>query len=397
MQNLLFITWDGPQTSYMEGLFMPIFQEISKSEEINFHVMQFTWANEDKINVIKEAALSMGITYSVFPILRKPIPIIGSLFTLFTGSKKIRNYIEQHRIDFVMARSTFPAFMVNRLKEKNFKYIFDADGLPIEEQVDFTGLKKDGFHYKWLKKIEKKSLSDVNLVLTRSKKSIDFHLGNIGNKFENKFAVVYNGRDASVFEIDEAKRKIVREKLGIAENEILLIYCGSLGSQYGFSEMLQTFHKLMEEKAVKFLILTGNTAYALKQIGDNSENIIVKNVAFVEIASYLNAADAAFAFRIPSFSMQGVAPIKLGEYLLSGLAVIASKGIGDTEEILQNFKHCFLYDHNIGLRSQMPRIIDFIKNIRLEDRRETRDQALQYFSLQSAAKSYICAFKKMNM
>ncbi len=28
-KNLLFITWDGPQTSYMEGLFMPIFNENS--------------------------------------------------------------------------------------------------------------------------------------------------------------------------------------------------------------------------------------------------------------------------------------------------------------------------------------------------------------------------------
>ncbi len=29
MKNLLFITWDGPQTSYMEGLFMPISNENS--------------------------------------------------------------------------------------------------------------------------------------------------------------------------------------------------------------------------------------------------------------------------------------------------------------------------------------------------------------------------------
>ena len=28
-KNLLFITWDGPQTSYMEGLFIPISNENS--------------------------------------------------------------------------------------------------------------------------------------------------------------------------------------------------------------------------------------------------------------------------------------------------------------------------------------------------------------------------------
>src|SRR5690606_27972045 len=128
-------------TSYMEGLFMPIFQEISKSTEINFHVIQFTWADQEKINQVKKAALSLGIAYSAFPICKEPLAGVGSLLTLFTSSGKIEKYVRENRIDVVMPRSTFPAYMVYKIRNRNFKVIFDADGLPLEESIDFAGLK----------------------------------------------------------------------------------------------------------------------------------------------------------------------------------------------------------------------------------------------------------------
>src|SRR5690554_5492319 len=138
MINILFITWDGPQTSYMEGLFLPIFQKISESENIQFHVMQFTWADENRTASIQKAAEKMGIHYTAEKVYRKPMASIGSLLTIQSGTKKIKKYIQEHEIDVVMPRSTFPAMMVNALKNGELKVIFDADGLPIEERVDFS-------------------------------------------------------------------------------------------------------------------------------------------------------------------------------------------------------------------------------------------------------------------
>ncbi len=90
MKNLLFITWDGPQTSYMEGLFMPIFQEVAKQGDYQFHVVQFTWADAQKIAHTQAAANQMGITYTAWPVLRKPNVAIGSLLTVLTSSAKIK-------------------------------------------------------------------------------------------------------------------------------------------------------------------------------------------------------------------------------------------------------------------------------------------------------------------
>lgn len=395
MQKLLFITWDGPQTSYMEGLFMPIFQEISRIYKIEFHILQFTWGSKERTNLAKVSAKKMGIHYQPLAILKMPIAL-GSLITLLTSTKKIEKYIKENGIDLVMPRSTFPAFIVSRLKNDDIKIIFDADGLPIEERVDFSGLKKDGWQYHWLKSIERKMLLKAHHVITRSQKSIDVHLENIGNSYKDKFSVVYNGRNTSLFSPNNEKRKAIRDQLGIRENEMMMVYCGSLGPQYGWDEMLDVFNVYSKHNSARWLILTGNTQFAEDRIPNNlKEKVIIKKVPFEQVPEYLNAGDIGFAIRKPSFSMQGVAPIKLGEYLLMGMPVIASKGIGDTDEIMNDFPECFSYNHDLGISKQMIEIQSWLELSNGANKENIRNIAKKYFSLEAAADSYIEAFKRL--
>ncbi|MEN2436110.1 glycosyltransferase [Weeksellaceae bacterium A-14] len=393
MKNLLFITWDGPQTSYMEGLFMPIFSEISKKEKIQFHVIQFTWADQKKTEEVKKAAEKLGIRYTAFPVYKKPVASIGSFLTLFTSSQKIEKYIRENKIDIVMPRSTFPAFMVNKIR-KSFegKIIFDADGLPIEERVDFAGLKRNSFLYKFLKSAETKMLKKADAVITRSQKALDIHVQTIGEQHRPKFSVVFNGRDAEKFKFNEEWRRAARKELGV-DDELLFVYAGSLGPQYCMDEMLEIFR--ISERA-KFLILTGNPEFAEKHIPEDlRERIEVKKVPSDEVPYWLNAGDIAFGLRQPTYSMQGVAPIKLGEYLLCGLPVIASKGIGDSEEILINFEESYLYDHKSGIKDNLKEIMEFVENAKFADRNKIRKKALAYFSLEAAAESYIYVLRNI--
>lgn len=394
MKNLLFITWDGPQTSYMEGLFMPIFQEIAKQGAYQFHVIQFTWADAQKIAHTHAAANQMGITYTAWPVLRKPNVSIGSLLTVLTSSAKIKKYIRENNIHMVMPRSTFPAMIVNQIKNKNFKLIFDADGLPIEERIDFAGLKKESFQYKLMKSAETKMLKSADSVMTRSQKAIDIHTAHIGESYRSKFSVVFNGRDRNVFAYRSYLREEVRQELGL-KDELLFVYAGSLGPQYCLNEMLQIFRAYAEKHKAKFLILTGNTAFAEQNIPtEQKAHVILKSVPSEKVSFYLNGGDVAFGLRKPTFSMQGVAPIKLGEYLLCGLPVIASKGIGDTEKILENFEECYLYDHSIGLLPQIEQIKNFVEKAIFVDRNKIAQKAQDYFSLEAAAESYIKAITK---
>ena len=114
-----------------------------------------------------------------------------------------------------------------------------------------------------------------------------------------------------------------------------------------------------------------------------------KTVSSDKVVDYLNASDIAFAIRKPSCSMQGVAPIKLGEYLLTGLPTIASKGIGDTEEQIVKIQNgCFLYDH-----SAKDREIKAVNWVTEEnrDRNIISKSAKDMFSLEKSAEKYINA------
>lgn len=395
-KKVLFITWDGSQTSYMEGLFMPIFHEVMQQDpSLEFHILQFTWAGAEKTDQVKKIGESLGIVYNSIPIMKKPFAALGSLVSLFFGDKKIGSYIRQNDIDIVMPRSTFPALMVQRIRNKNFQVIFDADGLPIDERVDFAGLKKGNRQYRWMKSIERQTLLHADAVITRSQKAIEIHLQSIGEHFRNKFSVVFNGRNTKQFVLNQNFRDNARKELGI-ENELLWIYAGSLGHQYCWEEMLQIFDCSLRVRPSKFLVLTGNLSFASERLPERLRDyIIVKSVTFDKIPYYLNAADVAFALRKPTFSMQGVAPIKLGEYLLTGLPTIASNGIGDTDDILQNFKECFIFNHDNETKYQNTLLEHWIREIEVIDRALIRDKAISFFSLEKAAESYIKAIKNI--
>lgn len=393
--NILFITWDGPQTNYMEGLFMPIFSRIQQNSNSTFHIIQFTWASSEKITITQKAAQELNIIYTKRTIERQPVPTIGNLFTIYNGITFLKNYIKDYDITIVMPRSTMPAIMVNQISKSNFKILFDADGLPLEERVDFSGLSKKSWSYKFLKNQEKKMLLVANGVITRSNQSIDFHLASNSKLDRKKFSVVYNGRDSQVFMPNTSIRENKRSHLAISKETTVFVYSGSLGLQYGFDEMIAIFSEFckINSKAV-FLILTGSIEFAKDRIPiELSKKCIVKLVPFEEIPSYLSVADIAFAIREPKFSMQGVAPIKLGEYLLMGIPTIASAGIGDTEQILKNIPNCYLYDHENNNR--IHDTVASIEGLLLSDRNEIRKVALNYFTIEKSVESYLIAFEKL--
>jgi len=396
MKKVLFITWDGPQTSYMEGLFMPILSEVQKRAPYAVHVIQFTWGTHERIAITQEKALQLNIKYTAHPIARRPVAAIGSLLTLFKGTKFLEKYIKENKIDIVMPRSTMPAIMVNRLKNNSFTILFDADGLPLEERIDFSGLTRHSKQYQWLKKAETKMLLAADGVITRSQKAIDIHLNTIGNKHREKFTVVLNGRDTHFFKPESALRSQVRAALNIPEDAKVFVYCGSLGPQYGWNEMIVIFQKYLQKNTTaRFLILTGNTEFALHRIPTEiSDNVIVKKVPFEEVPKYLDTADVAFALREPKFSMQGVAPIKLGEYLLMGLPTIASAGIGDSEAIMSQVPNAFLFDHKNPEAPQ--EAVKYVENLSQIDHQGIRACGITFFSIEKSAEAYIQSFNKLS-
>jgi UDP-N-acetylglucosamine:LPS N-acetylglucosamine transferase len=395
MKKVVFITWEGSQTNYMEGLFMPILSQVQSQSNYKFHIVQFSWGDAKKVQIIQNSAHELQLIYTHRAIIRKPIAVLGNIITIFRGIQFLKKYIKDNNISIVMPRSTMPAIMVNRIPKNDFKILFDADGLPLEERIDFSGLSRNSKQYQFLKNEENKMLELANAVITRSHDAVKIHLETIKHKSPEKFSVVLNGRNTDFFKPNASERENKRKEFQISSQTKVFVYCGSLGPQYGWNEMITIFRKHHSKNPnALFLILTGNIAFANERIPmDLKEFIIVKTVPFTEIPNYLSVADFAFAIREPKLSMRGIAPIKLGEYLLMGIPTIASVGIGDTEQILNRIPNCFLFDHQNPFR--LEQAVTFIEGLDKTNFDEIRNYALPYFSIEKSANSYCNALNKL--
>lgn len=395
MKKILFISWDGPETSYMEGLFLPIFNKVQQESNYRFHVIQFSWSKPPKVQKINVMADNMKICYHHLQVVKQPTNLIGSVLSLLHGIKFVKRYIKLHAIDVVFPRSTMPAVLVNFIKRTNFKVVFDADGLPLEERIDFGTLTVGSWKYKYLKKQEDKVLQNADLVITRSKKAIHIHAETIGGKHFEKFQRVINGRDINFFKPDATLRAKARQQLGLSSDTKLFVYTGSLGPQYCFSEMLEIFKSTLDNgTSAKFLVLTPQIEFAVKNLSqDLSDLVIIKKVPFSEVPFYLSAGDIAFSLRIPKYSMRGVFPIKLAEYLLMGIPTITSKGIGDTEDFLKDIPGCCIYNH--FSEKSIVTVQDFIATANTINRNAIREQAVAAFSIEKSASQYIKVFNKL--
>lgn len=393
--RVLFVTWDGPQVHYLETLFLPIFRKL-QGKGFAFHVLQFTWqgeggALESQLARCEEA----GIPYRSVPVWRRPRSL-GAFATAFLGNRHVARYIRDHHIDIVMPRSIFAAMATIRAAgQVPVRYLYDSDGLALDERVDFDGWNPSNFRYRFLRRVEAKAIRRADHILTRSSSAIDILAGRGGQGVSSdRFSVVVNGRDEKKFApVSREVRDSVRRELGVEEDGLLLVYAGSVGKQYCIDEMLELFRRVRQLNAKsRLLLLTGDVRAlenCLAKYEEEKRFCCCQRLLPDEVPRYLAASDIGLALRMPSFSMKAVDPVKIGEYLLCGVPVIATAGIGDTSEYLDDEVGLVLRSHSADSLAEAAKWIvnEAVPNADAF-RESCRKRGLQRFALSSAAEGY---------
>jgi glycosyltransferase involved in cell wall biosynthesis len=121
-----------------------------------------------------------------------------------------------------------------------------------------------------------------------------------------------------------------------------LVYAGSLGTWYRLDEMLRVY--AYARKAVpklRFLILNHDEHSLVDQsrqvLGLSQEDVIVRTADYAEMPALLAGAHVGIVLLLQSESKLASSPIKVGEYLASGLPVIVNTGMGDTDGAVQRY------------------------------------------------------------
>lgn len=381
VNNIAFITWDSPETNYLENLFLPIFDALHKKYGYMFTIIQFSWLSQTEVVKRKELVNSYGFNLLYIPIKTGKFFSINKFVTLFKSKKIVDQYIKEQQIDTIMPRSIMPGMLANILDLENVNLVYDADGLALEERIDFSGLKRSSLFYKFFYKSEIQCLNKAEVVLTRTSKSIThFKTKAIDT---SKFNIVKNGKNERLFDITDTELTLPN----INTKTKVFLYCGSIGPQYRLDVMFDIFNAyLKHNQDAHFIFLTGNQQAIQPFLNnDNRDHVTLKKVLNKEVPVYINSASICFGLREYAYSMQGVSPIKLGEYLLCGKPIIASQNIGDTNERLQNKKGILLINNN---NYNLKEIIQFIDTDFTPVKQDIRQLGLQEYSIDQAAQSY---------
>lgn len=337
--RILFVTWDGPAQSYLESLYLPMLARIPRSR---FEVLQFTWASADRIDDTRRAAARHGVSYSAVRIHRGSSIAAGTALAVAVGVAELRR--RRARFDAVWARSNIPAAIVlgAAFAGLDVPILFDADGVPEDERVEFAGWNPRGLPYRAFRLAEEEALLRADAVVTRTRRARLLLCARAGAGLDpSRLFVVPNAKDSDRFSPgDPATRAATRREAGVPSDAPWLLSVGSVGAQYHLVEAIRFFeHVRARHSEARFHVLTGQTDEAQRTVdrllaSDVARAVVVERRHPDQVPELIAAADLGIALRTPSFSQQAISPIKIAEYLLCGVPVLGTRGVGDLDECL---------------------------------------------------------------
>ncbi|HEX8240194.1 MAG TPA: glycosyltransferase family 4 protein [Allosphingosinicella sp.] len=395
--RILFVTWDGPQVHYLESLFLPIFAGL-RPDGYEFDILQFRWGSAAEEEAVRSACAEAGCGYSAVRVWRRGA--LGAFATALLGGLKMRGAVRRFGADVIMPRSVLPSLAVLAGGGPGLRpVLLDADGLEIDERVEFAGLKRNGLVHRVLSAIEARMVRDATAVLVRTAAAREILTSRAGPPVDpGKYTVVANGRDGRVFHpFDGQARRAVRSEIGIAADAPLIVYVGSFGPKYrtrGVGELAMALHARRPD--TRLLVLSLAPEQVQSELLDHFPDLVrfttVLRAPFQDVARYLAAADVGTVFITETFSTRTVVPVKTGEYLLCGVPAVGTASIGDNEAAV---REGVFFDDRRGPAEAARWVVEEVLPNREDYRRRARAIGLEHYSVERSIRDYREALAKL--
>jgi glycosyltransferase involved in cell wall biosynthesis len=244
------------------------------------------------------------------------------------------------RPQIVHARSYLPAAVAKATAalSPGSRFIFDCRGLLGDEYVDSGHWARGSFRHRLIKVFERQLFSRAHGIVTLTDRLkhwlIDeVHLVDASKPLE----VIPCCVDLERFRYDPESRARSRARLG-AGDRFVLAYSGTLGSYYCEEEMAKLFASLRKLRPALFAVFTRSSTdklrAALRRENVPDEEVAVQPTPPTQMPAMLCGADAGVSFIEPWFSKIASSPVKVAEYLATGVPVAVNRGIGDQDHLI---------------------------------------------------------------
>ncbi len=285
-----------------------------------------------------------GVRWTRVPYRNQP-KILGPLLTQWRLGRAARAIVRAERIAMVHCRS-FPAALIGAALKRRFgcRYLFDfrdfyADG----------GLAKGHWLlrplYRRLKAREGPLIRGADKVVCLTSRArallVDWYLRDVPDA-EARFAVIPCCADFALFDparVSDESVARARAALGLAADQVVLLYLGSLGPDYLLPAMLRLFAALLRlHPAARFVFVSNNGA-DLVRAAAAAQGIAPDSILFTcgerdAMPGLIALATLSVVFIRADLSKAGCSPTKLAELFAMGVPVVANRGVGDMDTII---------------------------------------------------------------
>jgi glycosyltransferase involved in cell wall biosynthesis len=259
-------------------------------------------------------------------------------------NKAINSYFHGIAFDLILY-STPPITFVNlikRFKKRNnaISYLLLKDIFP-QNAVDLKLIIKWSPLWIYFRHLEKQLYKISDFIGCMSAANVRYLLDKNPSVAPDKVEECPNSikiNHSNIFSSD--KSSITREKFGIPDKKLLLLYGGNLGKPQGIDFLIKILHKIANHAEIYFLIIGDGSEYS--KISDqidilNANNIkLISRVPSSEYSEYVKICDIGLIFLDHRFTIPNF-PSRLLTYLSESKAVIAATDtVSDVGTILES-------------------------------------------------------------
>lgn len=162
--------------------------------------------------------------------------------------------------------------------------------------------------------------------------------------------------------LDGMARPYMRRALGVADR-FVFVYCGSDRPYQCIDKMAELYRRLSGVREDVFLLVLTSHVESIRKVlvaaDVNLASVRVISGTHEEVSRYLVAADCGFLLRERCEINEVAAPTKFAEYLMCGVPVIFTPGIGDYSELAIRWNVGFLW----GEDDDLERLLEWMRDV----------------------------------
>ena len=403
-RRVLYLTYDGLTDQLGRSQILPYLAQLVRR---GHSIVVISCEKPDRLLADGEAVGDIcqraGIRWHPLRYHKRP-PVLSGIIDTVQMQRRAAELFRREQFDLVHCRSYMASLVGHSLKRRfGVPFLFDMRGFWADERIE-RGLWPAGnplyrLAYRFFKGREAQFFRDADAIvsLTNSGRQV---ITSRPDPLRPKapISVIPCCVDLALFDPAGGRARATgRGRLGLADDQPVLLYVGSVGPGYRIDAMFELFRAFRANRpGARYLFVTNNSrAYILslaRPYAIDPEEIITVAGQRDEMPALIAAGDFGVSIIEPSFAAKASCPTKVGEMLAMGVPVIANSGVGDTADLIGQSGAGAVLD-----RFDDESLAAAIAKIEALDltREQIRAVAYRYLSLEDGVERYDAIYRSM--